>query len=63
MKARSIPLRIDENLAERISRTAKRLNLPRSVLLRTAIELQLDRIERGALDPPAAGRKSAGRKD
>ncbi len=63
MKARSIPLRIDENLAERISRTAKRLNLPRSVLLRTAIELQLERIERGTLDPRDAARTSSGRKD
>ena len=51
MKARSIPLRVDDSLAERISRTAKQLNLPQSVLVRTAIELQLEQIERGALDP------------
>ena len=51
MKARSIPLRVDDSLAERISRAAKQMNLPRSVLVRAAIELQLEQIERGALDP------------
>ena len=51
MKARSIPLRVADSQADRISRTAKQLNLPQSVLVRTAIELQLERIERGALDP------------